>query len=123
MERVSMQRRGFFVELGINSEPSSPERRDRREEERQTTEDEWPRLRNRLVEQRQVAFLDLRISHTSFSATLPRIRMATSAGTSVIARTNAATSASMIVIAIGENVLPSVPVNVSSGANASRMIA
>ena len=32
--------------------------------------------------------------------------IATSAGTSVIASTNAATSASMIVIAIGENVLP-----------------
>ena len=45
------------------------------------------------------------------------------AGTKVSARMKAATSASMIVIAIGENVLPSTPVNMSSGAKASRMIA
>ncbi|CUS43731.1 Predicted cell-wall-anchored protein SasA (LPXTG motif) [hydrothermal vent metagenome] len=66
---------------------------------------------------------DLRISQTSFSATLPRMNSATSAGTSVIARMNAAPRASMIVMAIGEKVLPSTPVNISSGAKASRMIA
>src|SRR3546814_6079892 len=65
----------------------------------------------------------LRMSHTSFSATWPRIRRATSAGTRVIARTKAATSANMMVIAIGEKVLPSTPVNMSRGAKARRMIA
>ena len=45
------------------------------------------------------------------------------AGTKVSDSTKAEASASIIVIAIGENVLPSTPVKVSSGAKVSRMIA
>ncbi len=48
---------------------------------------------------------------------------ATIAGTNVSDRMNAATKASMMVIAIGAKVLPSTPVNISKGAKASRMIA
>ena len=45
------------------------------------------------------------------------------AGTKVSDRMNAPTSASITVIAIGVNILPSTPVKVRSGAKTSRMIA
>ena len=48
---------------------------------------------------------------------------ATIAGTKVSERMNAPASASITVIAIGENVLPSTPVKVSKGANTRKMIA
>ena len=65
----------------------------------------------------------LRISQTSFSATLPRISRATIAGTNVSERIKAAARASIRVMAIGEKVLPSTPWKVSSGAKTRKMIA
>ena len=48
---------------------------------------------------------------------------ATMAGTKVSERTNAPASASITVVAIGPNILPSTPVKVSSGAKTRKMIA
>ena len=49
--------------------------------------------------------------------------MATIAGTKVRERMKAPASASMTVVAMGENILPSTPVKVSSGAKTRKMIA
>ena len=65
----------------------------------------------------------LAIAQTSFSATFPRISRATKAGTKVIERMKAAARASIRVMAMGEKVLPSTPVKVSSGANTRKIIA
>ena len=62
------------------------------------------------------------IAFTSFSATLPRMSSAAMAGTKVSEAMKAPPSASITVIAIGENILPSTPEKVSSGANTRKMI-
>ncbi len=59
----------------------------------------------------------------SFSVTLPRISSAISAGTKLSDRMKAAAKASMMVMAIGVKVLPSTPVNISSGMNTRKMMA
>ena len=60
---------------------------------------------------------------TSFSVSFLLSSTAIIAGTKVNERTKAEASASIIVIAMGENVLPSTPVKVSSGAKTRKMMA
>ncbi|KEZ12189.1 hypothetical protein CP98_05125 [Sphingobium yanoikuyae] len=66
--------------------------------------------------------LNQRIGFTSVSLTLPFTTIAIMAGMKVIESTNAEARASISVVAIGENVLPSTPSKVRSGTKTRKMI-
>src|SRR3546814_6868416 len=53
------ERQILLIELGDELRAEQAKRRYRREEKRETTQDEWPRPSERLVEQRQITILAL----------------------------------------------------------------